>query len=318
MAPSIRELKSILQRRGVDFSGAIEKVDLEELVAKTAHVDGKTVQSTSQEVNQRTTAHSRAHSQLTEAAAFLGVTPDAPEEVVAAAQRALMKMHHPDRNRSNADEHEALFKQAKAAGDWMLSVPRAQRRAALRAVQQQHERGLHEAGPSVQSDGHQRGPSSDVAAGRAALMKPTVQRQHTVSTQARCACTGTPQAACTSAEGENAACSRAACGPNVGGGTSIFADCRQVHMHQHQHSHLHVHPNAPLPEVMAAGGAPQSQRQGQMAEGPEVTGRQEQDAIITDACSCVAYSYIVTQALIGKCLDFFEFGTSKRERESWG
>ena len=159
MAP-VRDLKEVLDARGVDYSTIVEKADLIKLVEDTAHLGSGKVKphrgsaskikssgaSSSSEQYQRNTTSMHRRSQgldnflkLAEAAEILGVTLDAPDEVIQAAHKALLKAHHPDKQRLNKEDHERKFKDVRAAYETLSGSTHAQRISTMRAAERHHE-----------------------------------------------------------------------------------------------------------------------------------------------------------------------------------
>ena len=153
---SVKELKAILDGRGIDYSMVVEKDELKKLVEESAHLGTSQARqrsrsgaaSSSQQQCSSSSGSSQKKSnpglenflKLAAAAEVLGVSLDAQDEVLAASHKALLKKHHPDRNRgAQKDEHERKFKEVGAAYELLAATSHVQRLSTLRAAERYRE-----------------------------------------------------------------------------------------------------------------------------------------------------------------------------------
>jgi curved DNA-binding protein CbpA len=147
---SVRELKHFLDARGVSYEGIFEKDDLRKLVEESRHIaerkhtterkSASEVRATSVESRkQRTQTKINEFMKIQAAAKVLGVGFDAPDEVVQAAHKALLKAYHPDRH-NGAKQYEEKFKDVSAAYETLSAVSLASRISMLRASERYYEK----------------------------------------------------------------------------------------------------------------------------------------------------------------------------------
>ena len=139
----VSELKAILRERNVAFEGAVERQDLLDLVMQSGGLPGTESKAGAGRKERKSSADRQlqdekgeaAYLRLVAAADVLKISVDAADDVVKAAHTRLAKEHHPDR--VGADDREratALFIEAQAAFELIVSVPHKARAHAMRTA----------------------------------------------------------------------------------------------------------------------------------------------------------------------------------------
>jgi curved DNA-binding protein CbpA len=143
----VSELKAILRERNVAFEGAVERQDLLDLVMQSGGLPGTASKAgagrkerkasgiPSADRQRQDEKGEAAYLRLVAAADVLKISVDAADDVVKAAHTRLAKEHHPDR--VGADDREratALFIEAQAAFELIVSVPHKARAHAMRTA----------------------------------------------------------------------------------------------------------------------------------------------------------------------------------------
>ena len=148
---SVRELKDVLGARGVDFSGVVEREELERLYRESEQAevraeqqqqqhsptDGGASSSTAKQASRRD-PKTEGFLRYARAAETLGSTLTASDADLQAAQKKLLKQHHPDRNQQNPEAAERKFKETRAAYELLISLGYEKRVELMQQAQQLH------------------------------------------------------------------------------------------------------------------------------------------------------------------------------------
>ena len=137
---SVKDLKALLQERGVDISNVIEKDDLIRLAQLNEQHGGgaarpEAAQGEAHASREKSRAASAGYQRLVQAAATLGVEVDAPEDDVKSAYHQLARRWHPDKNQDAREDAEVKFKEVQAAHALLSSLPSGKRAEARRAAE---------------------------------------------------------------------------------------------------------------------------------------------------------------------------------------